>query len=58
MMAYITVMSYSGHIENYVICTTSCTDYAAIDTHLAETFCLSQNLDSFTLNHGKIRSIC
>lgn len=27
-------------------------------THLAETFCLSQNLDSLTLNHGKILSIC
>lgn len=27
-------------------------------TYLAETFFLSQNLDSLTLNHGKIRSIC
>jgi len=27
-------------------------------THLAETFCASQKLDSLTLNHGKMRSIC
>lgn len=27
-------------------------------THLGETLRISQNLDSFTLYHGKVRSIC